>query len=826
MGRSKRVDLGTPADWVAIGISLVGLLVDLIPSMPKEYVYALPLLALLGLFGVARIVLRLLRSKPPAEEESKSGTVIHAEGERSVAGQHFDGSPITTGDIGKQEIHYHYPPPAPPQPAAPIPKPPPYNPDDPVPPAGELPPLSRVPFPRNDCFTGRKSDLKTLADTLIGKGQSAAVGQTAAVIPGLGGLGKTALAVEFAHRYGAFFPGGVFWLHASTDESIAADIADCGLKMGIQPWPDKQPEQVAAVVRTWADGARSLVVLDSVDEPKILRKGMAEIRGPALLVTGRRHDWPADLGLAVHRLGLFSPDEARALLRKLAPRLQASPDAELDAVSGRLGHLPLAVDLAGRYLCERPGLTPRGYLHELAKAENALEHTSLKDWVDAEEVGHAASLAAAFRMSYGRLDANDEADALAMRLFAAAGRCAPNVPIPRQLFRALAALGQAWRSVSFLRRLRLKRIAEAMRMAALRSIPDDVNVDRAVGRLADLGLLSPGEEGPTIHPLLAEFARRMGDKDALSQLVGTLKTLTYRANETKLPTTFAPLRAHVEAAARAEEEADPAGAATLWTNLGYHLNMVAEYKGAAQNFRRALEISEPVLGSDHPAITTCLNNLGGVLQAMGDLPAARDHYERALAIRRKTLGDGHLDVAQSLNNLGTVLRDMGDLPAARNHLERALTVWEKALGPEHPQVATALNNLGNVLQHMGDLPAARNHLERALTIRRKALGDGHPDVAQSLNNLGSVLQAMGDLPAARDHYERALAIFERVLGAEHPNVATLANNLGMVLQAMGDLPAARDHFVRALAIFEKTLPPGHPNIQTVRDNLEALGGKR
>jgi hypothetical protein len=82
--------------------------------------------------------------------------------------------------------------------------------------------------------------------------QGAALGQTAAVLPGLGGLGKSTLANEFAHRYGAFFPGGVFWLHATDEAAINGDLVQCGLALGLQPWPEKQPEQVAAVLRAWA----------------------------------------------------------------------------------------------------------------------------------------------------------------------------------------------------------------------------------------------------------------------------------------------------------------------------------------------------------------------------------------------------------------------------------------------------------------------------------------------------------------------------------------------------------------------------------------------
>jgi hypothetical protein len=111
------------------------------------------------------------------------------------------------------------------------------EPDGPLPEPGPLPAGSRMPFPRNVCFTGRAGDLRALVRVLL-HGDGRAVISQAATVSGWGGVGKTQLAVEFAYRYGRFFPGGVFWLNAAGQETLVADVVRCGLAMGLRPWPD------------------------------------------------------------------------------------------------------------------------------------------------------------------------------------------------------------------------------------------------------------------------------------------------------------------------------------------------------------------------------------------------------------------------------------------------------------------------------------------------------------------------------------------------------------------------------------------------------------
>ncbi|RPH75833.1 tetratricopeptide repeat protein [bacterium] len=701
-----------------------------------------------------------------------------------------DGS-ISTGNIyshGNVEIKNIY---GSKKPSAPTYQPHEIQKADELPERADLPPGSLIPFLPNAVFTGRREDLLDLAkDLLHSKVQAVGLTQAAAVATGYGGIGKTQLAVEFCYRYGRFFQG-VHWIRA--DQDIPAEISACGEVMGLSSWPKEQPEQVKATLKAWREGKPWLVVLDNVTDQAVVKEWMPQMPRCRLLITSRQPKWPLDMGLKIRPLNIFAPDKSRELLCKLAPRLNKEAQADLDKIAARLGNLPLALDLAGRYLTDRSSLNPKDYLKALEDEGNALKHSSLKDWVMHNPTEHATNLAATFALSWDRLG-DDGVDGLAKRIFRFCGYCAPNTPIPVVLLAKAVGTDES-----------------------------KEKLDQALNRLSLLGMVILTDGRPVLHPLLAEFARMQDEMaSVLPELANALINIAYQANMTGLPENVKPFREHLEVVARAADARSLPSASSLWSNLAFYLRNIAEHESAKKHYERALQIDEKTYGPDHPTVAIRVNNLGYVLQSMGDLPAAKSHYERALQIDEKTYGPDHPDVATMANNLGGVLRAMGDLPSAKSHYERALQIDEKIYGPDHPAVARDVNNLGGVLVDLGDLPAAKSHYERALKIGEQTYGPDHPTVAIRVNNLGGVLRDLGDFPSAKSHYERALKIDEKTYGPDHPTVATIANNLGGVLQALGDLPSAKSHYERALRIDEKTYGPDHPDVAIDVNNLGSV----
>jgi tetratricopeptide (TPR) repeat protein len=603
----------------------------------------------------------------------------------------------------------------------------PLPPPDPgvLPDPGPLPPGYRLPFHRNFFFTGRLLPLLDLGRGLLHDGAGTTLVTRA--VQGMGGVGKTQLAVEFAHRYGRFFHS-VHWINAAQPAVLAAEVAACGESMGLPDWPSEQPEQVTRTLSEWQGGGPfdsaqgrpfdpsqdrpRLVILDDLEDVGAAREWLARLSGGAVrvLLTARRSDWPIDIGLEPLRLDLFSPDESRAFLRRYLPEERAS-DANLNRLAGWLGHLPLALELAGRYLHRVQHLTVAGYLDKL---ENIWSHPSMQGWRKerVSPTGHDLDLLAAFGVSWEQVE-----DEGARHVFLLAGYCAPNQPIPCELLEQAAGL-------------------------------ETEACDRVLDALVGLGLLAmeDPERGPTVHPLLAEYGRCQEMAPAqLPGLTSALARLAREANdrmeETGSPSHFLPLLPHVRLVAEAAEAAEAGeketaeNAANLWKSLGYHLRRVASLAEAREAFERAMRIGEAVYGPDHPDVAIDVNNLGGVLKDLGDLAGAREAYERAMRIDEVVYGPDHPKVAIRVNNLGRVLQDLGELAGAREAYERALRIWQAAYGEEHPQVATAHSNLGGVLRALGDLAGARAAYERALGILEGLLPPDHPYIKTVRGNL-------------------------------------------------------------------------------------------
>ena len=649
-----------------------------------------------------------------------------------------------------------------------------------LPEPGPLPFGSRLPFNRNVLFTGRENALQTLANDLLLKDAGLPIIQA---VSGMGGIGKTQLAVEFAYRYGRNFKG-VHWLNAADPDILKSEIALCGKEMGLLPWPETQAEQVALTVQVWKQTGPRLIVLDDFETITAARDWLHVFNHPNLriLILSRRTDWPLDLGLNSLPLEMFDETEGLNFLRQYLSEDRTS-DEEIKALASRLGYLPLALELAGRYLNGHVHMTAKEYLTQITEA---LNHSSMKRWrADlGNPTGHDLDLLTTFALSWNSLDSKD-----VRKLFLACGYCAPNEIIPPELLE--------------------------------NTIKDKNIYDEALILLLGVGLLGPG---PIIHPLLAEFARALDtDKEALIAVAHTLAHLTTKANEQidkygRLDL-FIPLRFHVSVVAEHAERKNIRIATTLCGNLGYFLQKIADLTGAKVAYMHVLSINENTLGPYHPVVADSVNSLGWVLKDIGDLPGARAAFERASRIHETTYGPDHPMVARDVNNLGWVLKDMGDLLGAKDAFNRAFAIDQKAFGPMHPDVARDVNNLGWVLKDMRDLSGAKAAFIRALVIDKKAFGPIHPEVARDVNNLGWVLKDLRDLPKTKVAFERALAIDEKAFGPIHPEVARDVDNLGWVLKDMRDLSGAKDAFERALQIDKAILGPHHPSVARDYNNL-------
>jgi tetratricopeptide (TPR) repeat protein len=676
---------------------------------------------------------------------------------------------------------------------------------------GALPRVWKMPA-RNPNFTGRTEELADLGRRMV-----AGSPVTVQAVRGMGGVGKTQLAVEYAYARAADYDL-VWWIAAEEPAAIPDQFAALAARLGLAVGAD--PEALREVVHEeLRHVAGWLLVFDNADAVEDVAPWLPSGPLPAgipghVLITTRRGGF-GGLG-QVMDLDVIDLPPAVQLMRTRVPGLGQVIGEQ---IAEQLGRLPLALEQAAAYL-DQTQMPPEDY-RELLRSRAA----------DLYARGVVASrsdtIATLWDISLERISRQSPAG---VQLLSVCAYLAPE-PIPLDLFTEHP-----------------DRLPEPLASATA----DPLAFTDTVAVLADYSLVRRTAAGLQLHRLVQDAVRirhtpappatppsslprpdqaaiqdRHPAQTALSLLRVSTPGRVMGAPEAwprwtqLLPHALAAI-SHLDDAAGQDDRRVMADAAWLLDRGAAYLRVYARLAEARPLQERALAISEAAYGPDHPTVATRLNNLALILRDLGQPGEARPLQERALAITETAYGPIHPAVATALNNLAQILQDLGQPGEARPLQERALATTETAYGPDHPTVATRLNNLAQILRDLGQPGEARPLQERALAITQTAYGPEHPEVAIRLNNLGLILQDLGLMEAARPLQERALAIDEAAYGPDHPTVAGRLNNLALILRDLGQPDEARPLQERALAITETAYGPDHPAVATALNNLALI----
>ncbi|MBL7499375.1 tetratricopeptide repeat protein [Frankia sp. CNm7] len=648
---------------------------------------------------------------------------------------------------------------------------------------GSLPEIWNVPT-RNPNFTGRSKELRQLRSSLA---ENRAV--TVHALRGMGGIGKTQIAIEFAHRNAGDYDLA-WWFNAEQAALSASQFNRLAKELGLPESTD--PAVVLGMVHRALRGRdRWLLIFDNAenaDEISTLLPG-----GPGhVLITTRRSGFRA-LG-TVLELDTLKRSESVALLRRRAPALSNEQAAPLAA---RLGDLALAVDQAAAYL-DQTGMPPREYL-QLLDERGADLHSR------GHAVGHPTTVATVWSVSIDRLQST--------------------VPAAVQLLELCAWLGPELIPLNLFTRHHDK-LPEPLASSSA----DPIVFNDAVGTLVEYSLARRTGNAVVLHRLVQDVTRQRGNSDpasmgnaldtALTLLRADLPGDVWDTPETwprwqELLSCVLAATTHItpDAAATTVTASLLSDAATYVRRQGRHLEGLALHE-------RALHLYEAALDADAPAVAAELMNVGWVLADLGRSDDALPVLQRALRSHESTLGPDHPDVAEDLNSLGWALAALGRAAEALPLHQRALRIHEATLGLNDPAVATDLNHAGRALADMGRPDEALPLHQRALLIDEAIRGTGHPTVAIDLNHIGRVLTALGRGTEALPFHRRALRIDEVAFGPNHPAVATDLDQLGRLLALLGRSDEARPLHQRALRVHETTLGPDHPNSRQSRKYFE------
>jgi tetratricopeptide (TPR) repeat protein len=629
------------------------------------------------------------------------------------------------------------------------------------------------------------------------------------VLCGLGGIGKTRAAVEYAWRCGGRYHS-IFLVGAVTPDSLRGGLAELAdsRRLDLRLGAAGEDERIAAVLGWLERHPGWLLICDSVDtvEAQQELRQLLPLSGGHLLLTSRLATWPAEFRR--RQLEILDRRDSVALLLA-ATGAQASDDSALAGqLAEQLGDLPLALEQAAAYIGAR-GAGFASYLEDWRT-----DRESILGWYDAGATHYPLAVARTWSRSVARLSF-----------------------LPRTLLRLLAHYG-----------------AEPLPVAMLTA--GHLVIWQAGGLLLREGFAGAagGPElfggRPDVLGALAELARyslvvRQGATVSVHRMVqeverGSIPAALrpeWAARALRLITDFAPrppddvrtwpvwdeLRPHAE---RAIELALRQGvgrpSAVLMSELGILLAAKGLPGQAEPLLRRALLIDEAAYGPRDQRIAVDLNNLAQALQAKGGNEEAELLMRRALQIDEDNYGPDHCNVSRHLANLAALLKATGRLAEAEPLMRRALWIEENSCRPRSSKVALRLNNLAMLLEATERAAEAEPLARRALQISEEEFGPHHPKVASRLVNLAGLLQGRKAFDEAEPLLRRALSIDRQSFGAGHASVARDLASLASLAGSRGQLAEAIGLCRQALEICTVSLGYAHAKTRCLERSLAEL----
>ncbi|SER71588.1 DNA-binding transcriptional activator of the SARP family [Lentzea xinjiangensis] len=636
-------------------------------------------------------------------------------------------------------------------------------------------------------FTGRETDLAALTAALEQAGRDRTV--VISAIGGAGGIGKTWLALTWAHQHAERFPDGRLFvdLHgfSPTQEPMPPEVAIRGFLDALGVDPGRIPTDLhaqAALYRSLVADRRMVVVLDNAVTAEQVVPLLPGSPACTVLITSRsRLASLIDRHGARHlRLDVLTREEARALLaaRIGAGNVAAEPEA-VDELVESCGGYPLALSITARHAATRPGLP-------LAEVAAELRELGL-EMLD-HDTDPAASLPAVLSWSLRRL--TDEHRTVFALLGIAPG---PDTTLP-----AVAALtglppARARKALSALEdaslverrpggRYGMHDLVRAYATTIARQLPHEVR-DTALVRVMDFHLHTvhaadhllnphrthpqPGPPAPGVHPhplpdaaaatawleaehatLLAtqRTAAALGRHHVVWHLARALDTFHYRRGH--LRDTLAMWRAALDAATHLP---NPATRSRTHRHFGHTCARLGLHAEATEHLDQALSLAMRHHDPTEQAHTH--RALAYAWEERGDDRRALDHARHALDLYR-ALGQPVRE-ADALNAVGWCAARLGDFDNARASCVAALTLYRRH---HHPAgEATTLDSLGFIAHRTGDHQQAIDHYHQALTLFR-TLGDAY-QAADSLDNVGHPHTALGQHEQARHVWREALELY-------------------------------------------------------------------
>jgi cellulose biosynthesis protein BcsQ/tetratricopeptide (TPR) repeat protein len=697
--------------------------------------------------------------------------------------------------------------------------------------------------PRNATFTGRNPVLEHLREQLASKSVSVVL---PIALHGLGGVGKTQVALEYAHRFKADYDL-IWWVDAEQPGLINQSLAELARRLGIRVGESEAEAAREALERlrvVQAPFQRWLLVFDNADDPADLRPFLPS--GPGhTLITSRNQSW-AQVAESL-QVDVFARGESVVHLTRRMPQLN---EQEADALAEALGDLPLAVEVASAWLSET-GTPIAEYLRSLEEASTYV--LSLSSPAD-----YPLNLEATWKISIDRLSRRSPAG---VRLLELCAFMAPAISLDliygQQAVDALVPLDASLRVP-----MMLGRVTQEINRLALARI-DAQNNELQIHRLMQAYLrnrLSDEERLSTlhlVHRILAAARPTRGDTDdprnwgqyaliwphlrpslavtcdeePVRQLLIDWVRYQWKSGAFDSAMTLSRQLEETWSAALAGQTTQAPGAQAQdllrrqLLHLRYHIGNLYRSQGEFELARRTdeavLAAQREFLAPDDLHTLMTAGTLAADLRGLGRFQEALAMDEQTYDSLKEIFGEDHERTLSAANNLAVSCRAMGDNARARDLDRDTLGRRRTVLGPKHPYALTSLTALARDLRELGEYQESITLLESAYEDYTQELSESFQETLRTATSLAISLREVGQHARARELTEQTLARYEAEFEVETPDVLACKINLAADQAATAHTDLAVQTAGETLSVYERRLGADHPYAHVCRNNHAA-----
>ncbi|UKZ82704.1 hypothetical protein TrVFT333_010499 [Trichoderma virens FT-333] len=665
-------------------------------------------------------------------------------------------------------------------------------------------PCWTVPFGRNKDFVGRESTLDLLLSIIPPTADEDDCQQT--VISGLGGIGKTQVALEAAFRIRDKYPDcHVFWVPAIDTTTFENAYREIGRKLKLHGI-DNNAADIKLLVKVALSQRIDnwLLIIDNADDAALFKtttttEGTSlsdslpfSLKG-SILFTTRNDEVTQQLDIRrenILHLAEMSRSEATNMLQKSLSAHQINDEQSLESLLEFLTDLPLAIKQASAYMI-KTGMVVSKYLEHCRSSDEHLVELLSKDFNDRARYKTTKNpVATTWLISFRAISRDNPLAAKYLQFMAFVAE----KDIPKHLLPLGDSELETYEAIGMLR---------AYAFISERAGQDAYDMHRLVRLVMQNWLRKEGDlqlcVTEVIKRLNAVFPRpRFSNKDAWARY---------------LPHAIIALKFQ-------DHSLDQASRSAVLSKTANSLYILGKYKDATMMDKQEIELATILQGNSHPYTLSRMSNLSSSLNRQGQYKEAEEIIRQTLKLQIKVLGAEHSDTLISMTNLAKIFFRQGQYKEAEEMNRQTLKLQIKVLGAEHPHTLTSMSNLSSSLFEQGQYNEAEEINQQTLDLQLKVLGAEHPHTLTSMRNLSSSFFKQGQYKEAEEINRQTLDLQIKVLGAEHPQTITSMRFLFESLVGQGQYKEAEEIIRQTIKLQIKILGAEHPDTITSIHRLE------